>query len=90
MRSTALRDFAIEEDSPETPRHISDALRPIAEVPATRANPNTIGLTRSARSRAATIPKLVIQRIADFRAEDKPDPNYYARPHRHKGSSGLH
>ena len=24
-------------------------------------------------------PQLVIQRIADFRAEDKPDPEYYAR-----------
>jgi hypothetical protein len=40
---------------------------------AIKANPNRIGLTPNAH------PEVVIQRIADFRSEDKDDPNYYAR-----------
>ena len=36
------------------------------------------GPMRSAPSPAATIPEVVIQRIADYRSEDKADPNYYA------------
>ena len=54
-----LRDFTIHEDSPETPRHIGDVHRtkPDGARPTTKANPNTIGPTRSAPSPAETIPK---------------------------------
>ena len=34
---------------------------------------------REARPRPRRRPELVIQRIADYRADDKDDPDYYAR-----------
>ena len=37
-----------------------------------------IGPTQSAPWRGATTPEVVIQRIADYRSEDKADPKYYA------------
>ena len=45
----------------------------------TKASPSATGLTPSAPSPAATIAELVIRTIADYRSEDKADPNYYAR-----------
>ncbi len=35
-------------------------------------------------------PEVVIQRIADYRAEDKDDPNYYARRTITKAQADLH
>ena len=75
-----LRDFTIEEDSPETPRHFG----------AYRQRERTLSSDHKSQSerdwayakRALSRgddPEVVIQRIADYRADDKSDPIYYAR-----------
>ncbi len=75
-----LRNFTIQDDSPETPRHFGDA----------QERPRTVASHHKSQSehdwayakRALTRgddPEAVIQRIADYRAEDKDDPHYYAR-----------
>ena len=76
-----LRDFMIHEDSPEAPRRLADA----HQGPARR--PSAGHRSQSERDWAYAIralsrgdnPEAVIQRIADYRADDKPNPEYYAR-----------
>jgi hypothetical protein len=76
----SLRDFTVQEDSPEAPRKLEDG------------HSSTRALARSHKSqseadwafakRALTRgddPEQVIRRIADYRADDKHDPDYYAR-----------
>ena len=45
----------------------------------TKANPSTIGPTRSALSRVATTPKSSSSASPTIASEDKDDPIYYAR-----------
>ena len=76
----ALRDFTIREDSPK-------AQRPIAEVHEGHRGKSSGRKTQSENDWAyakralarGDDPELVIQRVADYRAADKVDPNYYAR-----------
>jgi hypothetical protein len=75
-----LRDFAIDEDSPETPRHFGDVQEPRRKVPSDHKSQSEHDWAYAKRALArGDDPAVVIQRIADYRAADKADPNYYAR-----------
>jgi hypothetical protein len=75
-----LRDFAISEGSPEAPRQISgghEAARG-AEFGHKSQSESDWAFAKRALARGDS-PEDVIRRIADYRAEDKADPVYYAR-----------
>ena len=75
-----LRDFTIDEDSPETPRHFGDYRQRERTAPSDHKSQSEHDWAYAKRALArGDDPEVVIQRIADYRAEDKDDPNYYAR-----------
>jgi hypothetical protein len=75
-----LRDFTIDEDSPETPRHLADAQERRRTVPSNHKSQSEHDWAYAKRALArGDDPEVVIQRIADYRVADKDDPNYYAR-----------
>ena len=73
-------DFTIHEDSPETPRHLGESQEHLRTVPAgfKSQSENDWAYAKRALARGDD-PEVVIQRIADYRLEDKHDPIYYAR-----------
>jgi hypothetical protein len=74
------RDFTIDEDSPEMPRHFSDARERRRAMPSNHKSQSEHDWAYAKRALArGDDPELVIQHIADYRADDKDDPNYYAR-----------
>src|ERR1700723_476900 len=75
-----LRDFTIDEDSPETPRYFADGQERRWTVPSHHKSQSEQDWAYAKRALArGDDSEVVIQRIADYRAEDKDDPNYYAR-----------
>jgi hypothetical protein len=75
-----LRDFTIEEDSPEAPRHFSDAQERRRTVPGNHKSQSEHDWAYAKRALArGDNPEDVIRRIADFRADDKYSPESYAR-----------
>jgi hypothetical protein len=75
-----LRDFTIEEDSPETPRRFGDAQERGRTLPSDHKSQSEHDWAYAKRALArGDDPEVVIQRIADYRADGKDDPNYYAR-----------
>src|SRR5713226_7084282 len=75
-----LRDFTINEDSPETPRHIGDYRECERKVPNGHKSQSEQDWAYAKRALARGDDlEVVIQRIADYRSDDKADPNYYAR-----------
>src|SRR5208283_1452403 len=75
-----LRDFTIDEDSPEAPRHFGEYQQRRRSMPNDRKSQSEHDWAYAKRALSrGDDPELVIQRIADFRSEDKADPNYYAR-----------
>ncbi|MGA2814645.1 MAG: DNA-primase RepB domain-containing protein [Candidatus Acidiferrum sp.] len=75
-----LRNFTIQNDSPETPRHFGEARKRKRNVPPDRKSQSEHDWAFAKRALArGDDPEVVIQRIADYRAKDKPDPAYYAR-----------
>ena len=76
----APRDFTIHEDSPEAPRHPGDDQERPRNVPNDQKSQSEHDWAYAKRALArGDDPEIVVQRIADFRGEDKPDPLYYAR-----------
>ena len=74
------RDFTIDEDSPESPRHFADAINRRRTVPSDHKSQSEHDWAYAKRALArGDDPEVVIQRIADYRAGGKDDPNYYAR-----------
>jgi RepB DNA-primase from phage plasmid len=74
------RDFTIDEDSPETPRHLSDAGERRRKVSSDHKSQSEHDWSYAKRALArGDDPEIIIQRIADYRADDKHDPQYYAR-----------
>jgi hypothetical protein len=75
-----LRDFTVLIDSQDAPRHLNEEI-------ARRDRPSGTALSQSEHDWAyakralarGDDPDLITRRIADYRSEDKPDPNYYAR-----------
>lgn len=75
-----LRDFTIHEDSPDAPRHLGDS-RPSSwrTKPGHRSQSEADWAYAKCALARGDDPETVIQRITDVRADDKPDPGYYAR-----------
>jgi RepB DNA-primase N-terminal domain len=75
-----LRDFTIHEDSPETPRHLTHDQQSKRTLPSDHKSQSEHDWAYAKRALArGDDPEVVIQRIADYRAQDKDDPSYYAR-----------
>ena len=75
-----LRDFTIDEDSPETPRQLADAQQRRRTAPSDHKSQSEHDWAYAKRALArGDDPEVVIQRIDDYRVADKDDPNYYAR-----------
>ncbi len=75
-----LRDFAIYPDSPDAPRRLEDGHSAPRRMPAGHRSQSEAdwAYAKRALSRGDN-PEQIIQRIADYRADDKADPAYYAR-----------
>jgi len=75
-----LRDFKLQIDSPDAPRHQHEepARKPLAQSSTLSQSEHDWAYAKRALARGDD-PEEVIQRIADYRAHDKADPNYYAR-----------
>jgi len=76
----ALRDFTIDEDSPEAPRRFGEPQERRRTVPNDHKSQSERDWAYAKRALArGDDHEVVIQRIADFRSDDKADPDYYAR-----------
>jgi RepB DNA-primase from phage plasmid len=74
------RDFTIQEDSSETRQHSSDDQERSHAVPSHHKSQSEQDWAYAKRALArGDDPEMVIRRIADYRSDDKDDPNYYAR-----------
>jgi RepB DNA-primase from phage plasmid len=74
------RDFAIHEGSPEAPRHLGDDQERPRNVPNDHKSQSERDWAYAKRALArGDDPETIIERIAHYRSEDKPDPEYYAR-----------
>jgi RepB DNA-primase from phage plasmid len=79
-RVYTLGDFTREEDSPEKPRHFGEAPGRRRTVPSGHKSQSEHDWAYAKRALArGDDPEVVIQRIADYRADGKDDPHYYAR-----------
>lgn len=79
-RVYSLRDFTIQEGAPEAPRHMEDAHSPKRIVSRGHRSQSEADWAFAKRALArGDDPQEVIRRIADYRVDDKADPNYYAR-----------
>lgn len=79
-RVYSLRDFAVPEESPEAPRKIEDGHSSTRTVARGHKSQSEADWAYAKRALArGDDPEQVIRRIADYRADDKHDPDYYAR-----------
>lgn len=74
----ALRDFTIDEDSPEAHRRPGDSQGRTIRRAHKSQSERDWAYAKRALARGDD-PEIVIQRIADHRADDKADPHYYAQ-----------
>jgi hypothetical protein len=74
------RDFLLQDGSPDTPRHLnhSDPVRRSIQSGHKSQSEQDWAYAKRALARGDD-PELVIKRIADYRADDKADPDYYAQ-----------
>jgi hypothetical protein len=74
------QDFRVQEDSPESPRHLGDSQNSARRIPTGHRSQSEADWAYAKRALArGDNTEQIIQRIADYRAEDKADPYYYAR-----------
>jgi hypothetical protein len=74
-----LQDFSVQEDSPESPRHPGELQTVTRRIAAGHRSQSEADWAYAKRALArGDHPSQIIHRIADFRAEDKADPLYYA------------
>jgi RepB DNA-primase from phage plasmid len=75
-----LHDFKLQIDSQDAPRHQHEevARRPLTQSNTLSQSEHDWAFAKRALSRGDD-PEEVIRRIADYRSDDKGDPNYYAR-----------
>lgn len=74
-----LRDFAIEGDSPEAVRYSGDAHRNRTIAPGHKSQSERDWAYANRALERGDDPEGIIRTIADYRSQDKADPNYYAR-----------
>ncbi len=86
-----LRDFKLQIDSPDAPRHQHEepARKPLAQSSTLSQSEHDWAYAKRALARGDD-PEEVIQRIADYRSDDKANPNYYARHTVAKAQAQLH
>src|SRR5271167_2899769 len=85
------RDFTIQEDSPETPRDLGHTQERKRTVPREHKSQSEHDWAFAKRALArGDDPEVIIQRIADYRAQDKTDPEYYAHHTVTKAQAALH
>jgi hypothetical protein len=86
-----LRDFTIHEDSPEAPRRLSDGHSPPRRISSGHRSQSEADWAYAKRALArGDDPQQIIQRIADYRSDDKADPLYYARHTVEKAQAETH
>ena len=74
------QDFQVQEDSPESPRHLGDSQKSSRTIPTGHRSQSEADWAYAKRALArGDNTEQIIQRIADYRADDKADPYYYAR-----------
>ncbi len=74
------QDFHIYEDSPESPKDVTESLGGTRRMPTGHRSQSEADWAYAKRALArGDDPEIIIQRIADYRADEKSDPNYYAR-----------
>jgi hypothetical protein len=74
------QDFHVQEDSPESPRHLGDSHRGGRKIPTGHRSQSEADWAYARRALArGDNPDEIMRRIADYRADDKADPAYYAR-----------
>src|SRR5271165_6137721 len=70
-----LQDFQVQEDSPESPRHLGDSQNSSRRIPTGHRSQSEADWAYARRSLArGDNSEDIIRRIADYRAEDKADP----------------
>jgi RepB DNA-primase from phage plasmid len=75
-----LRDFASYDDSPDAPRHVEGDHGPARRMPPGHRSQSEADWAYAKRALTrGDNPEDVIRRIADFRADDKHSPEFYAR-----------
>ena len=82
------RDFQLQEDSQETPRRFESEAGSRLSPGHRSQSEQDWAYAKRALARGDD-PAIVMQRIADFRADDKPDPEYYARHPVDKAQAAL-
>jgi DNA primase RepB-like protein len=86
-----LRDFTVQQDSPDTPRHLGHGEGRSRSVSTNHKSQSEQDWAYAKRALArGDHPQNIIRNIADFRAEDKHDPQDYARRTVNKAQSELH
>ena len=74
------QDFHVQEDSPESPRHLGDSQQRPRKIPVGHRSQSEADWAYAKRALArGDNPDEIMRRIADYRADDKADPAYYAR-----------
>ena len=74
------QDFHVQEDSPESPRHLGYSRHGARKIPAGHRSQSEADWAYAKRALArGDNPDQIIRNIADYRADDKADPTYYAR-----------
>jgi len=75
-----LHDFRVHEDSPESPRHLSDSQQGSRKLPPGHRSQSEADWAYVKRALArGDDPQEIMRRIADYRAQEKADPQYYAQ-----------
>lgn len=74
----SLRDFNVPEESPEAPRYLGNSHGNHRPSGHQSQSERDWAYAKRALARGDD-PEIVVQRVADFRADDKPNPIYYAR-----------
>jgi hypothetical protein len=86
-----LQDFALDPDSPSSLRHLDDSHGRISSTRRRHRSQSEADWAYAKRALArGDDPEVVIGKIADYRAEDKADPEYYARLTVMKANAQLH
>ena len=86
-----LRDFAAYQDSPDAPRHLGADSGPTRKMPLGHRSQSEADWAYAKRAIArGDAAEEVTRKIADYRAEDKADPEYYARLTVTKAQAELH
>lgn len=74
------QDFHVQEDSPDSPRHLDDSRQGTRKIPTGHRSQSEADWAYAKRALArGDNPEHIIRNIADYRADDKADPVYYAR-----------